>query len=245
MAPDGFGSVLLEDERSSRSRATACRPRSTEALVRRRPVTSDACVDGHGARCSVAARGHTRSKGLRAFTSLGCAAQARPLIHLRRARARELPLQRAVQEPVIPPRALTRSSLEAGVRALARRDPDLRALFAQNGPPPMWGRRPGFETLIHIVLEQQVSIVAARSLFRRVRTHLGGMTPETVSRRGVNGLYRLGLTLQKASYCHELARARRSPAAFGCPRSPARPRRRTRPAPALRGIGPWSVTSTT
>jgi len=142
---------------------------------------------------------------------------------------------------VIPPRALTRSSLAAGTRALARRDPDLRALFAQNGPPPMWGRRPGFETLIHIVLEQQVSIVAARSLFRRVRTHLGGMTPETVSRRGVTGLHRLGLTRQKASYCHELARAalagnlRLSDIACA-PDEDGRAR-----LLALRGIGPWSV----
>ena len=142
---------------------------------------------------------------------------------------------------MIPPRALTRSSLAAGTRALARRDPDLRALFAQNGPPPMWGRRPGFETLIHIVLEQQVSIVAARSLFRRVRTHLGGMTPETVSRRGVTGLHRLGLTRQKASYCHELARAalagnlRLSDIACA-PDEDGRAR-----LLALRGIGPWSV----
>jgi DNA-3-methyladenine glycosylase II len=142
---------------------------------------------------------------------------------------------------VTPPRALTRATLAAGARTLARRDSHLRALLAQNGLPPMWARRPGFETLIHIVLEQQVSIVAARSLFRRVRTHLGGMTPETISRRGVLGLHRLGLTRQKASYCHELARAtlggglRLSDIA----RAPDEDGRSA--LLALRGIGPWSV----
>jgi len=141
----------------------------------------------------------------------------------------------------MPPRALTRVTLAAGARALARRDVRLRSLLEQNGMPPMWARRPGFETLVHIVLEQQVSIVAARSLFRRVRAHLGGMTPETVSRHGVTGLHRLGLTRQKASYCHELARAtlagslRLSEIA----RAPDEDGRAT--LLALHGIGPWSV----
>ena len=141
----------------------------------------------------------------------------------------------------MPPRALTRATLAAGARTLARRDPRLRALLAQNGLPPMWGRRPGFETLIHIVLEQQVSIVAARSLFRRVRTHLGGMTPETISRRGVLGLHRLGLTRQKASYCHELARATLggSLRLADIARAPDEDGRSA--LLALRGIGPWSV----
>jgi DNA-3-methyladenine glycosylase II len=43
--------------------------------------------------------------------------------------------------------------------------------------PPMYGRRPGFATLVHIILEQQVSIAAARTMFRRLGVHLGGVTP--------------------------------------------------------------------
>jgi DNA-3-methyladenine glycosylase II len=141
----------------------------------------------------------------------------------------------------MPPRALTRATLAAGARALARHDPQLRALLARNGLPPMWARRPGFETMVHIVLEQQVSIVAARSLFRRVRAQLGGLTPETVSRRGVSGLHRLGLTRQKASYCHELARATLggSLRLSDIARAPDEDGRAT--LLALRGIGPWSV----
>lgn len=141
----------------------------------------------------------------------------------------------------MPPRALTRATLATGARALARRDPRLHSLLARNGLPPMWARRPGFETLVHIVLEQQVSIVAARSLFRRVRAELGGMTPETVSRRGVIGLHRLGLTRQKASYCHELARATLdgSLRLSDIARAPDEEGRAA--LLALRGIGPWSV----
>lgn len=140
-----------------------------------------------------------------------------------------------------PSRALTHASLAAAVRTLSRRDRDLANLFRQNGLPPMWARRPGFATLVHIVLEQQVSIVAARSLYRRVRARIGGMTPEIVGRTGAAKLHRLGLTRQKASYCNGIATAvldgslslseiARAPDAEGRDR-----------LLALRGIGPWSA----
>lgn len=140
-----------------------------------------------------------------------------------------------------PPRALNQLTLAAGVRALALRDPDLAVLAARNGLPPMWARRPGFPTLVHIVLEQQVSIVAARSLFRRVRAALGGMTPERVQERGVLGLHRLGLTRQKASYCHALAAAVMdgSLSLAGVARADDAEGRAA--LLALRGIGPWSA----
>ncbi len=139
------------------------------------------------------------------------------------------------------PRALTRESLAAGVRALARRDPDFAELFRRNGLPPMWARRPGFPTMVHIVLEQQVSIVAARSLFRRVSAALGGMTPERVLERGAAGLHALGLTRQKASYCHALAAAvlDGSLSLAGVARADDSEGRAT--LLALRGIGPWSA----
>lgn len=140
-----------------------------------------------------------------------------------------------------PPRALTQATLAAGVAALARRDRDFAALAARNGLPPMWARRPGFPTLVHIVLEQQVSIAAARTLFRRVRERLGGMTPERVADRGIDGLFRLGLTRQKASYCHDLARAVLD-GSLSLPRIARADDAEGRAALlALRGIGPWSA----
>lgn len=140
-----------------------------------------------------------------------------------------------------PSRALNQATLAAGVRALAARDPDLAALAAKNGLPPMWARRPGFPTLVHIVLEQQVSIAAARTLFRRVSAELGGMTPDRVAERGILGLHRLGITRQKASYCHALALA-----VLDGRFSLTHVARADDPAGrasllALRGIGPWSA----
>ena len=147
----------------------------------------------------------------------------------------------AAPEMLSAPRALTRETLAMGVRALIRLDPDFAALYRRNGLPPMWARRPGFATLVHIVLEQQVSIAAARTLFRRVSAEIGGMTPDRVAERGILGLHRLGITRQKASYCHALALA-----VLDGSFSLTRVARSDDPAGrasllALRGIGPWSA----
>ena len=106
----------------------------------------------------------------------------------------------------MPPRALTRSSLQRGLRALAARDSDLARVLRQVGEPPLWGRQPGFSTLVRIILEQQVSLVAAQAMFRRMAAHLGGVNARGIDALGVDGLRALGLTRQKATYCHGLAR---------------------------------------
>jgi len=102
-------------------------------------------------------------------------------------------------------RALTRLSLAEGARQLARMDPELGAILSRLGEPPMWGRQPGFASLIKIILEQQVSLEAARTLYRRINRQLGAMTPDTVYAQQVSGLRQLGLTRQKSAYCHGLA----------------------------------------
>lgn len=103
------------------------------------------------------------------------------------------------------PRQLTLQTLELGVRALSRRDPDLAAVVRRHGSPPLWSRRPGFSTLIRIVLEQQVSLHSARALYRRLLERLGEVTPETMNTLGEPGLRLLGFTRQKAAYCHGLS----------------------------------------
>ena len=103
-------------------------------------------------------------------------------------------------------RRLTTATLQAGARQLAARDRDLAPIVEQHGCPPMWGRPPGFATLVWIILEQQVSIASARTLFRRLRIALGGrVTPAAVAHMGIAGLREFGLTRQKARYCNVLA----------------------------------------
>jgi DNA-3-methyladenine glycosylase II len=92
-----------------------------------------------------------------------------------------------------------------GVQALGQREPRLAAVVQRLGAPPLWGRRPGFATLVRIILEQQVSLAAARTMYRRLHAHAGGVSPRSVEALGVHGLREFGLTRQKATYCHGLA----------------------------------------
>ncbi len=103
------------------------------------------------------------------------------------------------------PRSLHHATLQQAARELARRDGDLAAVLERVGKPELWARRPGFATLVRIILEQQVSLQAARTMYLKLRHQLGEVTPATIHTRGPDGLRELGLTRQKARYCHGLA----------------------------------------
>ena len=138
-------------------------------------------------------------------------------------------------------RVLTHASLQEGAQALRARDRDLAHIINRLGEPPLWGRRPGFPALIRIILEQQVSLVAARSLYHRLLRHLGGMTAESLYAAEEAGLREFGLTRQKARYCHGLA-VRVLDGSLCLSRvaalSDAAGRAILRAVP---GLGPWSV----
>ena len=103
-------------------------------------------------------------------------------------------------------RSLTRALVTEGARHLASLDKDLARVHARLGDPPIWGRRPGFPALVKIILEQQVSLRSAAAMYRRIDEHVGGMSPHNINRTGVAGLRQIGVTRQKAAYCHGLAR---------------------------------------
>lgn len=117
----------------------------------------------------------------------------------------------------------------------------LGGIVEQWGAPPMWGRQPGFTTLVRIILEQQVSLAAAATLYKRLVAHAGTLTPHAVMALGTQGLREFGLTRQKSAYCHglatriierslDLALVARTPDAAGRAMLLAVP-----------GLGPWSV----
>ena len=136
---------------------------------------------------------------------------------------------------------LTERDLRRGAEQLAARDPDLAPLVERFGAPPLWARAPGFATLIQIILEQQVSLKAARTMFERLDGALAGVTPESVLRSGQEGLRGLGLTRQKARYCHELAR-RVVDGELALDSLHRRSEQEGRQALlAVPGLGPWSV----
>ncbi len=101
--------------------------------------------------------------------------------------------------------SLTLESLDYGAQQLAAVDADLGRIYTRLGAPPLWAREPGFASLVHIILEQQISIKAAQTVFDRLCTHLGEMSPQRMVSAGEEELKAFGLTRQKARYCFGLA----------------------------------------
>lgn len=104
-------------------------------------------------------------------------------------------------------RRLTSESLAAAAEALAASDRHLASVYQVHGPPPMWGRPPGFPTLLRIVLEQQVSLVSARAMFARLKSNIDPFTALGFIEAGEAYLRSLGVTRQKAHYCVQVAEA--------------------------------------
>ena len=134
---------------------------------------------------------------------------------------------------------LTSRSLAAGAEELAARDRHLASIYFKHGVPPMWGRRPGFPTLLRIVLEQQVSLVSARAMFERLKSNVYPFTAEGFIQSGEAYLRSLGVTRQKAHYCVQVARAFTN----GDLRTIARMSDEDAHAALLgiKGVGPWTA----
>jgi len=106
-----------------------------------------------------------------------------------------------------PPPTLDASRLATGVRDLTLRDADLARIVLRHGPPPLWARPPGFETLVAIVLEQQVSLRSGAAALARLRAAAGAIEPGAITALGEDGARSAGLTRQKARYVVALAAA--------------------------------------
>ena len=102
---------------------------------------------------------------------------------------------------------LSPEMLGLAVAELGARDPDLAAVVGRYGPPPLWARRPGFSTLVRIILEQQVSLRSARAAYARLQAVAGRVTPARVASIPERELRAAGLTRQKAAYCRGLAQS--------------------------------------
>ena len=104
------------------------------------------------------------------------------------------------------PLTLADDTLAQGLRVLAKRDRDLARVIEQYGPPPLWARRPGFPTLIHIILEQQVSLASARAAFNRLKAAIR-VTPRNLLTLDDAALKTIGFSRQKTGYARHLAQA--------------------------------------
>jgi len=92
-----------------------------------------------------------------------------------------------------------------GVRLLADGDAHLAEVVQKYGPPPLWVRDPGFPTLVHIILEQQVSLASAKAAFARLNAAVRPLTPGRFLKLTDAELLRIGFSRQKTLYTRLLA----------------------------------------
>lgn len=104
-----------------------------------------------------------------------------------------------------PPTPLTETTLAHGLHVLSERDPDLARILKMLGPPPMWAREPGFPTLIHIILEQQVSLASAKAAYTRLLATAAPLTPARFLELDDATLKNIGFSRQKTAYGRHLA----------------------------------------
>lgn len=136
---------------------------------------------------------------------------------------------------------LNEALLGESVGLLAARDADLGRVLHQFGPPPLWARAPGFPTLLHIILEQQVSLASARAAFERLCAVADPLTPQRFLELDDAALRAVGFSRQKAGYGRHLAQSVLAgaidlEALAQMSDDEARARLLT-----LKGIGPWTA----
>ncbi|SDC39561.1 DNA-3-methyladenine glycosylase family protein [Niabella drilacis] len=90
---------------------------------------------------------------------------------------------------------------------LAKKDAHLAGVLQRYGHPPMWTRTNSFESLVHIILEQQVSLASALAALRKLQEYSGELTPAAVVRMSDEEMRSCYVSRQKMIYIRGLAEA--------------------------------------
>lgn len=90
---------------------------------------------------------------------------------------------------------------------LSKKDKHLCSIIRQYGYPPVWGRTASFQTLIHIILEQQVSLASARAALNKLKERLVIITPAKLLALSDEELKACYFSRQKTAYARCLAQA--------------------------------------
>jgi len=104
-------------------------------------------------------------------------------------------------------KTLDENNLMNACENLSKQDKDLKFIYETYGKPPLWKREANFPTLIHIILEQQVSLASALSAFNKLREKLNDkITPENILSLSDAEMKAAYFSRQKIVYARDLAR---------------------------------------
>ncbi len=102
---------------------------------------------------------------------------------------------------------ITPATLAEGIAVLTQRDPVLAQVYGCVQTPPLWLRPPGLATLVHMILEQQVSLRAAQATFARLQAECDPLSPASLLRLTPDQWRACGVSRQKSDYLRHLATA--------------------------------------
>lgn len=100
---------------------------------------------------------------------------------------------------------LTAEQINAGLDEVAAREPAVARALALAGYPPPRIRPTGYITLMRTIVGQQVSVAAATSVWNKLESTLGDLTPQTVLAADFDTLRACGLSRQKQGYVRSLS----------------------------------------
>ncbi len=139
------------------------------------------------------------------------------------------------------PIALNEKRLVEAANSIALIDKDLARILVNHGVPPLWARKPGFITLLRIILEQQVSLASADAMYRRLATNIKPLTPPAVLAAGAPFLRSFGITRQKATYFINVAEAIQNDALKLGELGELSDESAIAKLTSVKGIGPWTA----
>lgn len=88
---------------------------------------------------------------------------------------------------------------------LAEIDDDLKLILNRFGYPPFWSRPNTFESIVHIILEQQVSLASALATLNKLKDKIGLIDPESLLALSNEELRACYFSRQKTVYVRHLA----------------------------------------
>ena len=104
-------------------------------------------------------------------------------------------------------RELNPKTLTKGLIHLAKVDKELHCLIKLNKDLTLYERPSGFEGLVNLIVEQQLSIASAKAIFNRVKNNISPLTAEKLLMTNTVKLKEAGLSKQKINYCRGIAKA--------------------------------------
>jgi DNA-3-methyladenine glycosylase II len=95
----------------------------------------------------------------------------------------------------------------AGIRALIRADVRFQRVYKVTGQPPLRRRDSGFEALLRIITDQQISLHAGEAIWSRFAKTVGSVRPETIVAKSEADLLAVGQSRAKVRTIRAVSRA--------------------------------------